>query len=66
MWYNMIIIRGGLMIKLIVSDLDGTLLKYDNEFDYESYQKIKELEKKGVDVCNWERLLDGRGYLSKV
>ena len=29
------------MIKLIVSDLDGTLLKYDNEFDYESYQKIK-------------------------
>ena len=38
------------MIKLIVSDLDGTLLKYDNEFDYESYQKIKELEKKGVEL----------------
>ena len=46
------------MIKLIVSDLDGTLLKYDNEFNYESYQKIKELEKKGVELM----FATGRDY----
>lgn len=46
------------MIKLIVSDLDGTLLKYDNEFDYESYQKIKELEKKGIELM----FATGRDY----
>ena len=34
------------------------LLKYDNEFDYESYQKIKELEKKGIELM----FATGRDY----
>lgn len=37
------------MIRLIVCDLDGTLLRKDNTFDDESMKKIKEKMKMGVE-----------------
>lgn len=37
------------MIKLIVCDIDGTLLNYDNRFDEESFDKINEKRSQGVE-----------------
>lgn len=37
------------MIKLIVCDIDGTILKRDNTFDEVSFQKINELREKGIE-----------------
>ncbi|MEG0365974.1 MAG: HAD family hydrolase [Coprobacillus sp.] len=37
------------MIKLIVCDMDGTILKQDNTFDEESFLKIEEKRKSGVE-----------------
>ena len=37
------------MIKMIVSDIDGTLLKRDNTFDEESFDKIDQLRNKGIE-----------------
>lgn len=37
------------MIKLIVCDIDGTILKHDNTFDEESFLKIAEKRNKGIE-----------------
>ena len=46
------------MIKLIVCDMDGTILNKDNTFDEQSYQKILEKSDQGVEFM----FATGRGF----
>ena len=43
------------MIKLIVCDMDGTILNKDNTLDEQSYQKILEKSDQGVEFI-WLRI----------
>ena len=42
-------------MKLVVSDLDGTLLNDDSEVSLETIQAIKQLKEKGIGVCYCNR-----------
>ena len=46
------------MIKLIVCDMDGTILNKDNTLDEQSYQKILEKSDQGVEFM----FATGRGF----
>ena len=42
------------MIKLIATDMDGTLLRDDKSFDEEIFYIIEELYKKGITHLLWQ------------
>ncbi len=42
-------------MKLVVSDLDGTLLNDDSEVSLETIQAIKQLKREGNRVCYCNR-----------
>lgn len=55
-------------IKLIASDLDGTLIDHNNFIPVDNLNAINDLEKKKIDfaICTRKNLFHDKRYLQKM